>query len=218
MAKRFPVYLVLDVSGSMGGSPIQAVENGLTTLKSALMSNPNSSEIAWVSIITFGGNDAKQSVPLTPLDEFNPPTLRASGGTPLTEALQEVTECAVREKKQGDARPLVFLMTDGEPDGGVDLTKFDLGNPDLHFAINTFLNHHWIGIGACAAGSGANVDFLRKFTVNNGEDVKELREVIVLDTTDQAGFEKFFQIVTNTTVKGSTGLIKDGYDPNSPAS
>ena len=38
--RRLPVYLLLDTSGSMSGTPIQAVNNGLQVLVSKLRQDP----------------------------------------------------------------------------------------------------------------------------------------------------------------------------------
>ena len=36
MARRLPIYLLLDISGSMNGEPITAVQNGVQMVVSAL--------------------------------------------------------------------------------------------------------------------------------------------------------------------------------------
>lgn len=77
MGRRLPVYLLLDVSGSMMGEPITAVQNGVQTLVSALNGDPQALESAYLSVITFS-NSAQQVVPLTELNQFVPPQLQAS--------------------------------------------------------------------------------------------------------------------------------------------
>ena len=56
MARRLPVYLLLDVSGSMTGEPITAVQNGVQTMVSALMGDPQALESAYISVITFSNS------------------------------------------------------------------------------------------------------------------------------------------------------------------
>ena len=46
MSRRFPIYLVVDVSGSMTGEPIEAVKNGVTRFVNALRNEPQAFEIA----------------------------------------------------------------------------------------------------------------------------------------------------------------------------
>jgi uncharacterized protein YegL len=48
-ARRLPVYLLLDTSGSMAGAPIVAVNNGVGLLYRELMNNPNALETVWLS-------------------------------------------------------------------------------------------------------------------------------------------------------------------------
>ena len=81
--RRLPVYLVLDVSGSMSGEPIEAVRNGLQVLLSSLRQNPYALETAYLSVITFEST-AKQVTPLTELASFQIPSISAGGGTSIT--------------------------------------------------------------------------------------------------------------------------------------
>ena len=68
-ARRLPVYLLLDTSGSMRGEPIQALKVGVQSLISSLRQDPHALESVHVSIITF---DAKPRIvcPLTGLEDF----------------------------------------------------------------------------------------------------------------------------------------------------
>ena len=73
-----------------------------------------------ISLITFE-SIAKQVVPLTDLISFQEPVLDAGGATSLGEALEllsnkldtEVIKSSLEQK--GDWKPLVFIMTDGQP-------------------------------------------------------------------------------------------------------
>ena len=121
--RRLPVYLLIDVSGSMDGEPIQAVNNGIQQLVADLRTDPRALETAWLSVITFS-DDARQVVPLTDLESFQVPELVADGMTALGPALSLLCECREREVNRGtnahkgDYRPLVFCMTDGQQNEG----------------------------------------------------------------------------------------------------
>jgi len=131
MAKKLPVYLLLDTSGSMMGEPIEAVKNGVQVLVSALRQDPIALETAYLSIITFD-SDAKQVVPLTDLQSFQIPELVSSGSTNLGDALSLLCDCKNREvtkstpERKGDWKPMVFIMSDGAADSGWEsgLQKF----------------------------------------------------------------------------------------------
>jgi uncharacterized protein YegL len=112
--KRLPVYLVLDTSYSMDGEPIEAVRMGLRALLSDLQSDPQALEAVWLSVITFD-ETTKQLVPLTAIDQFTEPDLNANGMTNLGEGLHLLLDCVDRESSPGDAKPLVFLLSDGYP-------------------------------------------------------------------------------------------------------
>jgi uncharacterized protein YegL len=119
-SRRLPIYLVLDVSGSMSGAPIEAVNNGLKDFEAALKNDPHALESAYVSIVTFE-SEAQQLTPLIEAGQFRAPVLDAQGGTSLGKALTLLGQCLEQDVKPkgpdhpGDWKPLIFLMTDGEP-------------------------------------------------------------------------------------------------------
>ncbi len=177
--RRLPVYLLLDTSGSMYGEPIEAVKNGVQTLISTLRSDPYALETAYLSIITFNST-AQQITPLTELAAIQQPSIDAGGCTVLGGALEllakkvdsEITKTTAEVK--GDWRPLVFLMTDGEPTDSI--TK----------GLEEFKKRKFGMVVACAAGQGANVNTLKQITEN----------VVQLDTADSATIKAFFKWVT----------------------
>lgn len=184
--RRLPVYLLLDTSGSMYGEPIEAVKNGVQVLVSTLRQDPYALETAYLSIITFN-NSAQQITPLTELSSFQQPSIDAGGCTALGEALSllatkvdaEVTKTTTEVK--GDWKPLVFIMTDGEPTDDLNKGLEELKKRKLGMVV------------ACAAGQGANVDTLKKIT----------ECVVQLDTADSATIKSFFKWVSASVSAGS---------------
>ncbi|MFN6563777.1 MAG: vWA domain-containing protein [Nostoc sp. ChiSLP01] len=156
-SRRLPVYLVLDCSGSMNGDPIQAVNQGVKALIAELNSDPFAIETAYLSVITFE-SDAKQLSPLTELTAFQPPNLFAGGATSLGAALKVLAKCfdtevqKANETQKGDWKPLVFLMTDGEP------------TDTWQQAASELKQKKPANIIACAAGSSANENTLKQIT------------------------------------------------------
>lgn len=189
MARRLPIYLLLDVSGSMVGEKITSVENGVQTLVSALNNDPQALESAYLSVITFASN-VEQLVPLTELGKFNAPSLSAGGMTSLGGALSFVKECADREvqkntaETKGDWKPLVFLMTDGASTDSVDN------------GLREFLQRKWGMVVACAAGLDADINELKKIT----------ESVVQLSTADSASFASFFRWVSASISTASASV------------
>ena len=184
--RRLPVYLLLDTSGSMHGEPIEAVKNGVQILLSNLRQDPYALETAYLSVITFN-ETAKQVVPLTELPSFQAPVLNASGTTSLGGALSLLASSIEREvakttaEEKGDWKPLVFIMTDGEPTD--DWTKGLEALKKVRTGV----------VVACAAGPGADTSVLKKIT-----------EVVVsLDTADDATIKAFFKWVSASVSVGS---------------
>ena len=186
MARRLPVYLLLDTSGSMSGEPIEAVQNGLATLRSALNNEPQALETVFLSIITFDDH-AQQDTPLTELSQFQIPQLRAGGCTALGAALKLVAERAEVEvakntpEAKGDWKPMVFLMTDGEP------------TDDISEGLAAFKKRKWGVVVACAAGMSANENVLHSIT----------ESVVRLDTASSDEFKALFRWISQSVVASS---------------
>lgn len=192
--RRLPVYLLLDVSGSMDGEPIQAVNNGVNQLIVDLRNDPRALDTAWLSVITFG-DEAQQVVPLTDLEDFQMPELTAEGCTALGPALSLLCECRKREEirgtteHSGDWRPLVFVMTDGEQNEG-----------DFEKGIADFKSMKWGNYALCAAGPEAEVADLQRIN-------KE--KVFKLNNLGPGELAKYFKWVTQS-IKMQSKKIEEG--------
>ncbi|MBK9778216.1 MAG: VWA domain-containing protein [bacterium] len=191
MARRLPVYLLVDTSGSMSGEPIEACKAGIQMLVSGLRQDPQALEAAYLSVITFD-SDARQVVPLTELPLFQPPELSASGTTAMGRALSLVAQCANAEvtrstPEKGDWKLLVFILTDGA------------ATDDLQRGVNDFKARKWGVVVACGV-AGAEVDQLKKITDT----------VVMLDTADSSAFKAFFAWVSASVSVSSRSLASTG--------
>lgn len=119
---RCPCVLLLDTSGSMQGTPIDALNEGLRAFKEDLMKNSLASRRVEVALVTFD-SDVKVAHEFVTADTFEPPTLTAQGLTRLGGgihlALDIIQERKALYRANGVAyyRPWIFMITDGEPQG-----------------------------------------------------------------------------------------------------
>jgi len=171
------------------------VNQGLMTLSGALMSDPRAAETAYVSVITFDST-ARVAVPLTSAVDFTAPSLTAQGGTCLGDGLKLLetqidSEVVANssENQKGDWKPLIFVMTDGQPTDGWKRAADSLKKKKYNI----------IG---CAAGDQADEQML-----------KELTEIVVkLSDTDATTMKNFFAWVTQSakTMSASVGTGNAG--------
>ncbi|GAB4548184.1 MAG: VWA domain-containing protein [Anaerolineae bacterium] len=190
--RRRPVYLLLDTSSSMLGSPIQAVEQGLRLIYNELMNNPHAIETVYLSVITFA-DAARQVIKLCSVEDFKPPTLAANGSTALGAAMTLLDQVLDRELiansegRKGDYRPLVFLLTDGAP------------TDEWREAVNRLKARKQSKLGAFVAlGCGPNVNLavLREIT----------SEVLIMNDVSSDSIRQFFKWVSSSIQKTSQRL------------
>ncbi len=193
MARRLPVYLLIDTSGSMKGEPIESVKVGIEAMLSSLRNEPYALETVNISIITFD-REVKVLTALTPLDEFQLPNIVVpeSGPTHTGAALEVLCKQVDAEvslstpERKGDWMPLLFLLTDGKPS---DIQVYNTAIPKV-------LKRHFASIVACAAGMHAKTEPLKQLT----------KQVFSLDTLDSASFKKFFQWVSASIEIGNKSI------------
>lgn len=131
--------LVLDTSGSMGGEPIKELNKGLKEFYAAIEEDLIAASRLEVSIITFGSHIRVMQEPSL-IENFDMPTLEVSGTTRLVDAVLEAMR-KIEERKQwyketGQPyyRPIVVLITDGEPNQNQDISGLSTAIAE---AVNT---------------------------------------------------------------------------------
>jgi uncharacterized protein YegL len=118
--RRCPTVLLLDVSGSMSGKPLEELQAGLTQYIDEVAADSLARRRLEIAIVTFGGTVQVVQEFATP-DRVLIPTLSASGDTPMGQAIVtgldllknrriELSRQAIPQYK-----PWVFLITDGGP-------------------------------------------------------------------------------------------------------
>ena len=191
--RRLPVFVMVDVSESMVGNAITAMHDGMQMLLQALKKDPMVIEIGAMSVISFGSK-AKVEGPLSSVLDIRIPSLDLSSGTSLGKAFEMLTsECNSKVTKttreiRGDYKPIVFLITDGQPTDNwrVGYAKF---------------RKYYPTVSIYAVGCGDDVDFsiLKEITPNT----------YVMRDMSAESFGKLFQCVT-ASVRSVTASMMNG--------
>ncbi|MDF1756418.1 MAG: VWA domain-containing protein [Verrucomicrobiales bacterium] len=117
---RCPCVLLLDVSYSMQGAPIDALNEAIQQFKDELLQDRLASKRVEVAVVTFGENVRPVHEFVTP-DNFFPEEFVVNGATPMAEAvvkgnqLLDARKAQYREAGISYFRPWMFLITDGIP-------------------------------------------------------------------------------------------------------
>jgi uncharacterized protein YegL len=123
----FPVFLVVDVSASMAGGPIEAVNKALPELQAEMQSNPTVGEIARVALVTFS-DEARTAIPLSDLAYAKIPEVMVEGGTNFAAAfrgLRAAIDAGMGSLPKGTPvyRPVAFFLSDGAHQAREDWTQ-----------------------------------------------------------------------------------------------
>lgn len=196
---RCPCILLLDVSGSMSGEPINQLNAGLRSFKESLMADNLASLRVEIAIITFGAgveviHDFKTA------DQFMPPTLTVSGATPMGTAINKAID-KLHERKQtykqnGIAyyRPWIFLITDGGPTDDWQPAARRVKEEDTRKAVAFF----------CVGVAGANIDILSQISPRQPLKLKRLN------------FQDMFQWLSTSLTSTSHSSVGDSVPLQSP--
>ncbi len=117
---------VVDVSGSMNGEPINALNKGLQEFHREISNNSTTANRLEVAIVGFASNVTTIQNPAL-VSEFSMPVLTTKDSTALVDGVREAIRLTNNRKNwykqtgQPYLRPWIILITDGEPDSDQDV-------------------------------------------------------------------------------------------------
>jgi uncharacterized protein YegL len=144
--------LALDVSSSMAGTSITELNMALEEFYQSINIDDEAAEKLEICLITFG-SEVKCIQEPAKIDNFKMPTLEADGTTKLVDgirlALKQVELRKEYYKKYSPqySRPMIIVITDGEPDPGQDV--FGLSQELKTDMISKKYTLHVIGTTGC---------------------------------------------------------------------
>jgi uncharacterized protein YegL len=187
-----PAIFLLDISGSMSGAPIGAVNAAMETIVQALRDmnrDSNADAKMKMAILTFSTDiNWITGDELVDPEDFTWRDLDTDGITNMGEAIKELNNAlsvshGIMDRATGSLAPVLFLLSDGAPS---DVVDFDA-------AIAELKQNNWYKFAVkTAIGYGNSVDraVLENFTSNPGT---------VIQTDDPASLAKLIEFVSITS-------------------
>lgn len=204
--RALPVFILADVSGSMRGEKIQAVNKAIQDMAATLKNVDDIRGVFKLSIITFGGNNdvVVQQLP-TDVKDIQISELNAAGKTPLGAAITKLQEIIEDKKivKSQDFQPTVVLISDGSP------TDYDgKANDTLENYLNWNPIKQFHSAPRCAkcmriamsVGNDTDLNMLRAFLDNGTEPMQ---------AKDADGIAKVFKWITMSSISRMSSTNPD---------
>ncbi len=160
--RKMVLFFIVDTSGSMWGTKIQAVNQAVCEVLPELQKMSDGNADALLQVAVLGFDNAAYWLTAEPqnVDAFFWKDLEANGGTNLGDALSKLNEKLSKDGFMGHASgafaPALFLMSDGCPND--DSYKKEL---------EKLRNNNWFKKAikvACAIGDDADCGVLEEFT------------------------------------------------------
>lgn len=190
--RALPVFILLDVSGSMSGEKIETVNVALKEMINSFKKIENPRGIIELCLLTFGGNQVNVIKPLSKINDNDVYTLTASGNTPMGMAFEKVAEM-IEDKKVVSSRaytPTIVLISDGNPTdyNAAGKTVDEIMNWDSLVKVHSGARFSKATKLAMGIGHDVDINILKAF-INNDE-------VPVISAKDNNTITKFFEWVT----------------------
>lgn len=157
---RVPICLVLDVSGSMSGAPIDELNKGVQLFFDAIRADEVAQYAAEICIVTFGSS-VEKVLDFMSVERQTVPTLDTTGSTAMGAGVTmglDLLEARKEDYKRAGVdyyQPWMVLMTDGEPTD-------DISSAERR--INSLVSAKKLTVFPIAIGDSANLATLAKLS------------------------------------------------------
>ena len=198
--KSMTIFFLIDTSGSMSGTKIGTVNGTMEELLPDLIGIGGAETDISIAVMKYDTNVEWITRQPMRVEEYQTWTrLSANGMTSMGAAFKELcnklSRSAFMNKPSLSYAPVIFLMSDGEP------------NDDWKSGLNQLKMNNWYIYGlkiAVGIGSKPNMDVLREFTGNSelaiqAHGAKELKEMI-----------RFLAVTSSQIGSKSMSLTNDG--------
>lgn len=185
-AKRMPVIVLADISGSMSvEGKIETLNRAISDMITSFSEEEDVRAEIYVAVITFGKEGAKFHQPLQAASQIQWTSMQAAGQTPMAAAFELATKM-IEDKNQIESRdyhPTIVLVSDGQPtDDWKQPLRQLLNSPRASKALRLSI----------AIGADADYEVLKEFLQGQQQDVPVFR-------ADEASqIRQFFRWVTVT--------------------
>ena len=161
---RVPIILCLDVSGSMGGRPVEEMNEGIRLFYEALREDETARYAADVAVVAF--NSAAECVSdFHGIDSGTVPEVGVpEGGTDMGAGIRLSLDLLEARKAEYDNagidsyKPWMVLMTDGQPNGDEEELKRSIER------ARALTQRKALTIFPIGIGGGADMDMLRRLS------------------------------------------------------
>lgn len=190
--RSLPVFILLDVSGSMKGEKIETVNVALKEMINSFKKIENPKGVIELCLIAFGNQKADVVKPLSQISDNDVYTFEANGNTPMGMAFDKVREM-IEDSSVVSSRsytPTIVLISDGNP------TDYDAEGKSLEEIMS------WDSLAALHSGTRCSKATKLAMGIGNDVDNNILKafinnaEIPVISARDNKTISKFFEWVT----------------------
>lgn len=192
--RALPVFILVDVSGSMQGQKIGAVNVALKEMINSFKKIENPKGVIELSVITFGDEQVNVIKPLSRITEDDSFELDANGSTPMGKCFETVADL-IEDYGVVSSRsftPTIVLISDGNP---TDFLNYHTG-----MSIEEIMN--WPSLVKLNSGTRSSKATRLAMGIGGDQDYNILKSFInnesipVIKATDTQTISRFFDWVT----------------------